>query len=105
MPSIVYLAIRLRKAFLMGEEEAQLTTPNIFQVDRVTPILFKPIDKSAYFVDFGKAAFANMEITYEAKRAHTLTIRIGEQLTEGAINTDPQGHIRYQEIATTSDAG
>lgn len=87
------------QAFLMGEEEAQLTTPNIFQVDRVTPILFKPIEKSAYFVDFGKAAFANMEITYEAKRAHTLTIRIGEQLTEGAINTDPQGHIRYQEIA------
>ena len=87
------------QTFQVGEEGAGLTTPNIFQVDRITPVFFRPVAKSAYFADFGKAAFANLEITYEAKRAHTLTIRIGEQLKDGEINRDPQGHIRYQEVA------
>jgi alpha-L-rhamnosidase len=87
------------QAFRIGEEDDLLTTANIFQVDRIQPSVFRETDKNAYFIDFGKAAFANMEITYQARRAHTLTIRIGEQLTEGQINRNPQGHIRYQEIA------
>ncbi|MEM7655659.1 MAG: family 78 glycoside hydrolase catalytic domain [Bacteroidota bacterium] len=75
-----------------------MTTPNFFQIDRIRPNELTLNESGAYFVDFGKAAFANLELTYRARKAHTLTVRIGEQLADGSINRDPQGHIRYAEV-------
>ncbi|TXF90248.1 Bacterial alpha-L-rhamnosidase [Neolewinella aurantiaca] len=74
-----------------------LTTGNIFQMDRVKPVEFERRD-DAWFVDFGKHGFANMELTYTAKRKGSLTIRIGEKLTDGKIEMNPGGHIRAQEV-------
>ncbi len=77
-----------------------LTTPNIFQIDRVKPMQFRTISNDAYFADFGKDAFATLEITYNAKKKEQLTVRIGEQLLNGRINTSPDkvSHTRFQEI-------
>lgn len=86
------------QAFQVGTGGAMITTPNIFQVDRIKPNIFTETGKNAYFIDFGKAAFANMEIHYEAKRAHIITVRIGEQRLDGKINRQPGGHIRYAEV-------
>lgn len=86
------------QAFQVEEVRPSTTTSNVFQVDRIKPNEFQQKGQSSYFIDFGKDAFAAMEFIYEAKRKHTLTIRIGEQLTEGSINRTPGGTIRYQEI-------
>lgn len=93
------------QSFQMGTTDNMLTTANFFQVDRIKPVGFEQKDKGSYFIDFGKAAFANMEINYTAKKAHTITVRIGEQLENGQINRDPMGHIRYQEIQLTVEKG
>lgn len=93
------------QAFQMGKMDKMITTANFFQIDRIKPTAFEQKDKGAYFIDFGKAAFANMEIEYTAKRAHTLTVRIGEQLANGQINRDPIGHIRYQEMELPVEKG
>ena len=86
------------QSFWMGTADALITTPNIFQVDRIEPTKFVKNGSGNYFIDFGKAAFANMEIYYPAKNAHTLQVRVGEQLVDGQINRKPNGHIRYAEV-------
>ncbi len=82
----------------MGEAGASLITDNVFQIDPIKPVSFQKKDKRSCFIDFGKDAFATMEFEYEAKKNHTLTVRIGEQLSGNQINRNPGGTIRYQEI-------
>ena len=86
------------QSFQVGGDSKMITTPNIFQIDRIQPAALQKLDKDSYFVDFGKAAFANIDITYHAKTPHTITVRVGEQLTNGKINRKPGGTIRYAEV-------
>ncbi len=86
------------QSFQMGRNDSTITTANIFQVDRIQPVKIEQKKQGSYFIDFGKAAFANMEIQYQAQNPHTLIVRIGEQLQDGQINRNPGGHIRYAEV-------
>lgn len=86
------------QSFQVGGDSKMITTANFFQTDRIQPVNFQQVSKDAYFVDFGKAAFANMELVYHAKTPDTLTVRVGEQLSGNEINRDPDGHIRYAEV-------
>ncbi|MEM6321724.1 MAG: sulfatase-like hydrolase/transferase, partial [Bacteroidota bacterium] len=86
------------QSFQVGGDNEMITTPNFFQVDHIQPANMEKLGKGSYFIDFGKAAFANMDITYHAKMPHTLTVRVGEQLVNGKINRKPGGHIRYAEV-------
>ncbi|SFB02343.1 sulfatase-like hydrolase/transferase [Algoriphagus aquimarinus] len=83
--------------------EAWLTTPNVFQVERIAPQKVEKQGSTSYLVDFGKAAFANLEFDYSTDRKGTMIVRLAEQLTDGKINQKPQGHIRYQEIKVAVD--
>ncbi len=93
------------QAFQIGETGASQITDNIFQIDRIKPVSFQQRDKTAYFIDFGKAAFATMEFEYEARRNHILTVRIGEKLSGDQIDRNPGGTIRYQEIQVPVSKG
>lgn len=86
------------QSFQMGTAQKGMTTANIFQIDRVKPVVFTQKSPSTYFIDFGKDAFANIEFHYKATANEVLTIRLGEQLQNGSINTKPTGTIRYQEV-------
>ncbi len=86
-----------------SKKQSQVTTPNIFQMDRIKPEKMTRLDDNGYLVDFGKDAFATLELKYAADKAQTLTIRLGEQLADGKINTNPDGHIRYQEVSLSVD--
>lgn len=92
--------------FTMGNSKASITTPNSFQIDKIKPTKFEKRGET-YFIDFGKAAFATIDFTYNAKTNHTLTFRIGEQLEGGNININPakRSHIRYQEIEVPVNVG
>lgn len=86
------------QAFQLGEPGSSPITDNIFQINHIKPVSFQQRTKKSYFIDFGKDAFATMAFEYEAKRAHTVTIRIGEKLDGDQIDRNPGGTIRYQEI-------
>jgi len=87
--------------FQVGQPDSILTTRNAFQIDRVSPTAFAKKADNSYFVDFGKDAFATLKLQYQATEKETLTIHLGEQLEDGRINREPQGHIRYQAVELT----
>lgn len=76
----------------------QITTPNIFQAEYIHPVNMVKTGEHAWFIDFGKAAFATLQFQYKTRVRDTVIVRIGEQLEGGRINRNPQGHIRYQEV-------
>jgi alpha-L-rhamnosidase len=78
--------------------EGGISTANFFQIDKIKPKSLTKTSNNAYFIDFGKDAFANLELDYTTKKADTLIIRLGEQLENGQINRKPTGSIRYQEV-------
>ena len=86
------------QSFQVGGNSEMITTANVFQTDRIQPTSLQKLSNDSYFIDFGKAAFANMEFKYHAKKQHTLTVRVGEQLDGRKINRKPGGHIRYAEV-------
>ncbi|MBD0777424.1 alpha-L-rhamnosidase [Maribacter sp. ANRC-HE7] len=86
------------QSFKIGKREKGITSANSLQLDPIRPITLKATDKSSYRIDFGKAAFATLQLKYRAIKKDTLVVRVGEQLINGRINRDPQGTIRYQEV-------
>lgn len=94
------------QSFTTGSLKKTITTANSFQVDKIKPSVFEKKGET-FFIDFGKAAFATMLFTYDAKTDHTLTFRIGEQLDGESINENPvvTSHIRYQEIEVPVKVG
>ena len=87
--------------FTTGKSDSYIiSTENKFVVTKVAPVKLEKRN-DFIFIDFGKAAFATMDFTYNAKSPHTLTVRVGEMLDEkGNVNRTPpaKSNIRYQEI-------
>jgi alpha-L-rhamnosidase len=86
------------QSFQIAPPSGTIATTNIFQINKKIGEKFINFGNGNYFIDFGKAAFANLELSYKSEINDTLTIRIGEQLENKVINRAPAGHIRYQEI-------
>jgi alpha-L-rhamnosidase len=85
--------------FVTGSfDQGRITTPNWFIVERIQPEKMVRNPDGSYFIDFGKAAFGTLEITYKAAEPETLTIHLGEKLLDGKIDRNPGGTIRYQEV-------
>ncbi|MDF1573513.1 MAG: family 78 glycoside hydrolase catalytic domain, partial [Bacteroidales bacterium] len=84
--------------FTTGTFEGNLTSENIFQVEKIEPEKFVQHSDGVYFVDFGKAAFGTVELQYRAKRKGKIVIRLGEKLKDGNIDREPGGTIRYEEV-------
>lgn len=93
------------QSFQTGTPDDELTTANYYQIERIKPTKVVEKSKGVYFVDFGKAAFANLEFNYNAPASDTLIVRLGEDLNDGQINRTPIGTIRYKElkVAVTPD--
>jgi alpha-L-rhamnosidase len=70
----------------------------IFQIEHIAPVSFTKIPDGTYFIDFGKDAFGTLELTYKAKESGTMLICLGEKLSNGKIDTNPGGSIRYAEV-------
>lgn len=86
------------QAFQTGTFSEASTTSNFSQLEKINPIATKKLEDGSYFIDFGKAAFASLEINYKPRRKETLTIRVGEKLLDGKVDSKPGGTIRFQEI-------
>ncbi len=84
--------------FRTGPTLDQSASPNVFQIQRIAPKSVAATAKGSYFVDFGKDAFGTLELNYNAPKAGTLTVRLGEKLDGQQIDRKPGGTIRYQEV-------
>lgn len=91
--------------FQVSSPDDELTTANYYQIERIKPTKIVEKSDGIYFVNFGKAAFANLEFDYKSPANDTLIVRLGEDLKDGQINRKPIGNIRYKEIkvAVTPD--
>ncbi|MBW8326163.1 MAG: family 78 glycoside hydrolase catalytic domain [Prolixibacteraceae bacterium] len=66
------------------------------QKQDVYPVAIKSFSNSAWFVDFGKAAFGTIRLTLLGKtESDTVLVHLGEAQKDGRINRTPGGTIRY----------
>lgn len=84
--------------FSTGKFGEKLTSHNWFQIEKIKPAKFMKKQDGTYFADFGKDAFATLDIDYSAEKKEELTIRLGEKLLDDKIDQNPGGTIRYQEV-------
>jgi alpha-L-rhamnosidase len=84
--------------FTTGEFGEKLTSHNWFQIEKIKPADFKKQADGTYFADFGKDAFATLNVSYSTKKNETLTIRLGEKLLNGKIDQKPGGTIRFAQV-------
>ncbi|KJF42353.1 acetylglucosamine-6-sulfatase [Draconibacterium sediminis] len=84
--------------FTTGTFGDKISSGNWFLVEKIKPdALIKNADGS-YFADFGKAAFGTLCLNYSPKKEQTLKIRLGEKLSDGKIDREPGGTIRFAEL-------
>lgn len=86
------------QTFKIGSSTENISSSNVIEIDKIAPKTVVKTNEKAYFVDFGKDAFAHLELHYKSTKSDTLLIRLGEQLENGQINRKPTGTIRYTEI-------
>ncbi|WP_282035732.1 sulfatase-like hydrolase/transferase [Saccharicrinis aurantiacus] len=84
--------------FTTGKWGDKITTHNAFQIENIKPFNFTKNEDGSYFVDFGKAAFATINLNYSVQQPEMLTIRVGEKLEGGKIDRNPGAEIRYEEV-------
>lgn len=84
--------------FKTGSFKGEITSQNIFQIEKIKPVNSKQLADGSYFLDFGKHAFGTVELNYTPQKLETLTIRLGEKLLDGRIDQNPGGTIRYAEV-------
>ncbi|HSH20332.1 MAG TPA: sulfatase-like hydrolase/transferase, partial [Draconibacterium sp.] len=88
----------LPQQFTTGNFGKKLTSHNWFQIEKIKPVDFKKNSDGTYFADFGKDAFATLNVNYSAQKEETLIVRLGEKLLNGKIDKNPGGTIRYTEV-------
>lgn len=59
------------------------------------PVTISKLPDGTYLVDFGKVAFANIELKPTEKPDGELTVHFGEAFEKGRINRKPPGTVRY----------
>jgi hypothetical protein len=84
--------------FKTGKFSDAITSHNIFQMERISPVSMIKTAEGSNFADFGKDAFGTLELNYKTNKAETLLISLGEKLLDGKIDTKPGGTIRYSEV-------
>ena len=69
------------------------------------PVYSAEIAADNLFYDFGKHAFAVLEVEVDSPAAQEITLAVGEVLESDHINREPGGSRVYQEEAVTVPAG
>ncbi len=76
------------------------------EVRPIIPVKCEYRASNTWFIDFGKAAFGWLEIDGSTlKHELTLEVRLGEKLSQGRIDTQPEGTIRYASVLITLKQG
>ena len=70
-----------------------------------TPTRISEVARGVFLVDFGRAAFGNLSLHRVASAGDQsvathdeVTVRFGEALKNGRVDTQPPGSVRYAEV-------
>jgi hypothetical protein len=61
------------------------------------PVDIRKVAPGVFLVDFGQVAFGNLSLTAKTKTP-AVTVRFGEALKDGRVDTHPPGSVRYAEV-------
>jgi hypothetical protein len=92
-PGAVAFAVMLGSA--AGQEAA-----SIHLVEQV-PVAIRKIAPGVFLVDFGRVAFGNLllgPVNQHVTPSETVSVRFGEALKDGRVDTHPPGSVRYAEV-------
>ena len=63
------------------------------------PVAISKIAPGVFLVDFGRVAFGNLSLgPANSAASETVTVRFGEALKDGRVDTHPPGSVRYSEV-------
>lgn len=85
------------QVFRTGQFGKSVSSKNIFQVEKIAPVTATKTNGGTYFFDFGKDAFATLELSYKTSVTDTLIVCLGEKLLNGKLDPNSGGTIRYAE--------
>jgi hypothetical protein len=74
------------------------------ETTEIKPVSATPVD-GGQLLDFGRDAFAYLQITVDSPDASTLTVHLGEKLLNGRIDPKPGAEIRYAEVTLPLQQG
>jgi hypothetical protein len=64
-----------------------------------SPVAISKVAPGLFLVDFGRVAFGNLSLTpVNANASGPITVRFGEALKDGRVDTHPPGSVRYAEV-------
>lgn len=98
--ALLALVCGLTSRMLLGQDAAP-----VHLVDQ-PPVHISQVAPKTVLVDFGRVAFGNLELTSQTPlpATDTITVRFGEALADGRVDTHPPGSVRYAEV-TVDPAG
>jgi len=89
---------------MLGSASAQDAAP-IHLVEQ-TPVRISKIAPGMFLVDFGRVAFGNLSLSpAKMTPSEGITVRFGEALKDGRVDTHPSGSVRYAEVKVTPKRG
>ena len=86
-------------AVMLGPATGQ-DTASVHVVEQA-PVAISKIAPGVFLVDFGRVAFGNLSLTTVNEHVTTsqaVTVRFGEALKDGRVDTHPPGSVRYAEV-------
>jgi alpha-L-rhamnosidase len=94
------------QAFTMAGNLSSYSTPAP-PVDQtaVPPTTMTQVDAGRYFLDFGRAAFGWLELTFNASSSGTMSVSLGEKASGQSVNASPGGSIRAEKVSVAFQAG
>jgi hypothetical protein len=104
---LIFVALPAASAVAQTHKETKIADYLPVQQTPVAPVDFAQLSPGHVFIDFGRAAFAGLEIRVrEAEEGRKLTVRLGEKLSAPhTIDRKPGGSIRYLATTITLKAG
>lgn len=65
------------------------------------PVSVAKLTDGTYLLDFGRVAFGNLLIQARPGETGEVTIRFGEAMSDGRVDRNPPGSVRYSEVTVT----
>lgn len=68
------------------------------------PVAISKVAPGVFLVDFGRVAFGNLSLgPFNSTTSEAVTVRFGEALKDGRVDTHPPGSVRYSEVQVRLD--
>lgn len=85
------------QAFLTSSELDEAFPRYPLRKSDQSPLAITQPQTRLWFADFGKAAFAQVQLSVESDEADTLIIRLGEAAKDGRVEANPGGSVRFAQ--------